>query len=262
MQTVKKPTYQELEAEIFHLRDRLKEFEKLLFGSKSERFVGIQNDESDQLSFDFEEEEKKEVPPTVTDWVKAYERTKKQQPKKPAVRRPLPAHLPREERVIEPEEDTSGMKRIGEEVTEELDYTPGTFMVIRYIRPKYVKPGITKHDDTILTACLPRRPIDKGIPSAGLLAHILISKFVDHLPYYRICQQFQRIDVEVKTSTINDWVAKCCVLLDAVYLLHCRRHFEADYLQADETTIKVLKIPLNAKKGKKNNKTGFLELFR
>lgn len=92
--------------------------------------------------------------------------------------------LPRKEIVIEPAEDTTGMKKIGEEITEELEYKPGSLYVNRYIRPKYARPN----DEGIVTGMLPTRPIEKGIAGPGLLADIMIGKFVDHLPIHRQCR--------------------------------------------------------------------------
>ena len=114
--------------------------------------------------------------------------TKKSSAAKHPVRNPLPDHLPREEVVIEPDENVAGMKRIGEEVTEELEYRTCKLFVRRIVRPKFARPN----EEGVVIGNLPSRPIDKGIAGAGLLAHVLISKYVDHLPLYRQRQQFRR----------------------------------------------------------------------
>ena len=111
----------------------------------------------------------------------SYRRKKKPRKHTPHGRNPLPDHLPRKEIVITPDSDVSALKKIGEEVTEELEYEPGKLYVNRYVRPKYALP----QDSGVLIANLPTRPIDKGIAGPGLLAHVLISKYVDHLPLYR-----------------------------------------------------------------------------
>ena len=95
---------------------------------------------------------------------------------------------------------------------------------------------------------MPSRVIDKGIPSTRLLAYIIVGKFIQHLPYYRQIQIFRRIGVNIKSNTLNGWIEKTCVLLKPLYEAFCRHQFSKSYLQADETTIKVLKT---AKKGKK-----------
>ena len=118
----------------------------------------------------------------------SYSRSKKRVHKMPHGRHPLPAHLPRKDVVIEPEQDVSELKKIGEEITEELEYEPGKLYVKRYIRPKYALPN----DDGVIIANLPRRPIEKGIAGAGLLSYVLVAKYVDHIPLYRQRQQFNR----------------------------------------------------------------------
>jgi transposase len=102
----------------------------------------------------------------------------------------LPSHLPREVLVIEPEVDTKGLKIIGEEVTETLDYRPARLVVIKRVRPKYVDPN--NEDAGVVIAGLPTRPVDKGMAAPGLLAHVTIEKYVDHLPIYRQAQRFKR----------------------------------------------------------------------
>lgn len=90
--------------------------------------------------------------------------------------------------VIEPEEDITGLKKIGEEVTETLEYKPASLVKKRTIRPKYAK----KDNQGVLIAELSSRPIDKAITEACVLAHILVSKYIDHLPFYRQIQMFKR----------------------------------------------------------------------
>lgn len=100
----------------------------------------------------------------------------------------LPASLPREQVIIEPGEDVSGLKKIGEEITEELERIPGKLFVRQYVRPKYARA----QGEGIVMAQLPARPIDKGIPGPGLLAQIVIDKYTDHLPIHRQLQRFER----------------------------------------------------------------------
>ncbi len=229
---------QKLSNEVERLKEELAQLKRLIFGAKSERFIPQSPPEQLSLAFDGKEEA---AVPTVKETI-TYTRNKpsKKQPK----RQPLPPNLPRIDVIIEPEEDVTGWKKIGEEITEELDYVPGRFQVIRYIRPKYVSPAVVESSDSetaieiasekaVVIASLPTRPIEKGIPSAGLLAHILMSKFVDHLPYYRQIQQFKRIGMTIKAATVNGWVAKSCALLEVLYNKMCELHFMQHYLQAD-----------------------------
>ena len=118
----------------------------------------------------------------------------------------LPAHLPVKEIVIEPEEDTTEMKCIGKEVTDQLELVPAKLFIKRYIRPKYIKPEnaeTLEHKGVI--ANLPTFPIEKGMAGPGLLAQIMIDKFVDHLPIYRQIERFKREGIKISSSTINGW---------------------------------------------------------
>ncbi len=228
--------------------------QKMLFGSTSERFTTAELSNQMSLFNDLAgkgQTTKEEAVPTEKEVV-TYERNKPKPNKKAVGRIPLPEHLPRIEIIIEPTEDTTGMVKIKEETTEILDIIPPKFQVIRIIRPIYAKPKAEQElgVSPIIIADLPSRSIDKGIPSARLLAYLLVSKFVDHLPYYRQVKMFQRAEVDIKTKTINGWIAKVCTLLKPLYDVFCEHHFTKPYLQGDETTIKVLKVKKSGKKGK------------
>jgi len=203
---------------------------KLLYDSKSEKHKATPV-ANNQLSMfvDIELEQKEEEQTTQ---VKGYTKTKK----KHTGRQPLPEHLPLEEIIIEPEEDTTGMKKIGEQITEVLDYTPASFIRRRYIRPKYAKP-----QGGIAIADMPERPLPKSIAEAGLLSSIIVNKFVDHLPFYRQIERFKREHkLPIPSSTINDWFVAVCTLLDPPYNKLKEKVLDTDYLQADESPIKVM----------------------
>jgi transposase len=148
----------------------------------------------------------------------------------------LPAHLPRKEIVIMPEIDVTGLKKIGQEVTEELEYKPGQFYVNRYIRPKYALP----EDEGVVIGSLPSRIIEKGIAGPGLVTQVLIAKYVDHLPLYRQLQQFKRSDIEIAKSTICGFVKTGCEILVPLYRLQREQILGTNYLMVDETPIRVL----------------------
>jgi transposase len=171
----------------------------------------------------------------------------------------LPAHLPREQVIIEPKEDVTGLKKIGEGITEELDYTPGKFFVRQIIRPKYAKPlednGLERTE--IIIAPMPVRPIDKCIAGSALLAHIVVNKYIDHLPVYRQVQRFTREGMKLPASTITGWISQVCALLEVLYAVHCKLVFDGDYIQGDETPLKVLD---KNKKGKTHQ--GYLWVYR
>ena len=235
--------------------------QKMLFGPTSEKQKKEEDTASNQIDL-FTAELPPEQIPTVQEVI-TYSRSKPAK-KKTVKREPLPADLPRVTITIEPEEDTTGMIRIGQEITEVLDIIPPVFRVLQIIRPKYAHPNAATQDidKPIVVAPMPSRVIDKGIPSARLLAYIIIGKFIQHLPYYRQIQIFQRIGVNIQSNTINGWIQRVCVLLKPLYDAFCRQQFKKDYLQADETTIKVL---LKNKKGqnKPKNKahTGYFWVY-
>jgi transposase len=117
-------------------------------------------------------------------------------------RKPLPKELPRTETVLTPVETCAGcggsLKRLGEDVTEELDYIPGRFVVNRFVRPRLACSCC----EAIVQAPLPARPIERGRPGPGLLAHVLVSKYGDHLPPYRQSKIFERDGIDLDRSTL------------------------------------------------------------
>ncbi len=211
------------EEKVERLEHELAQLKRLIFGVKSERFVPDSNQE--QLTL-FEEAPVEE---TAEEVVSAHARKRK------PVRQALPAHLPREVVVIEPAVDRSFLRKIGEEVTETLDYRPARLIVIRRVRPKYVDP-LT---DKIIIAELPARPIDKGIAEAGTLAHVVIEKYVDHLPIYRQVQRFKREGIVLSRSTLEGWVAAVARLLVPLHERLAELVLASGYIQADETPIQV-----------------------
>ncbi len=153
------------------------------------------------------------------------------------MRRALPAHLPREVIVIEPDVDTTGLKKIGEEITETLDYLPGKLKVIRRVRPKYVDP--LDEDRGVIIGALPARAVERGIAEPSLLAHVVIEKYVDHLPLYRQVQRFTRQGCALATSTLGDWTKASADLVEPLYRALTEEVLASGYIQADETPIQV-----------------------
>ncbi len=162
-------------------------------------------------------------------------------PKKPK-RRKLPDHLEVEEIILIPEEAKANPEKwrlIGEEVTEELDLLPARFIKRRIIRKKYV--SIERPKEAPVVEPMPSRVIDKGIPGVGLLVHILLSKYVDHLPLYRQEKIFrERYDVRLPRQSMLDWVQKVAEWLKPIYNYMRQQLFEGGYVQADETPIRYL----------------------
>ena len=208
---------------------------RLIFSSKTERFVAnaIAGNQGSLFAENTEEEKEQSATEKIS-----YER-KKAQPSRGNHngRNQIPDHLPTREVIIEPEEDITGMKKIGEEITETLEYIPASLVKKITRRPKYA----TADNSKIVIGKLPSRPIEKGIAEASLLAHIFICKFIDHLPFYRQRQIFKRdYEWDLPSSTINDWFISCCTLLRPLYDLLGKKMLASNYLQADESPIKVL----------------------
>ncbi|HET7118100.1 MAG TPA: IS66 family transposase [Hanamia sp.] len=204
-------------------------------------FVPSDNTNSRQLSLDLEAETIEQC--KITDATKVeYIRTKTQvmENKKPHPgRMKLPEHLRRETTILQPETDVTKLKKIGEEVTEILEYTPGELYVKQYIRPKYVVP-VNETNTTIITASLPNRIVEKSMAGEGLLAQIIVDKYVDHLPLHRQLHRFQRLGVTIAQSTSNGWMALALDQFLTLYELHKNQVLSSYYLHADETTIRVL----------------------
>ncbi|TRX46437.1 IS66 family transposase [Fulvivirga sp. M361] len=205
-------TITELQQQNTFLEQELAQLKRMLFGAKRERFVP-----ADPGHLPLALDEVKPVVPEPGKEQVTYHREKPVKKGK-AIRLPLPAHLPREQVILEPAELPEGARKIGQEVTEFMDYLPGKLFVRQLVRPKYVAP--LPGDNTmeqVLISSLPSLPIPQGNAGPGLLAHLLISKFVDHLPFYRQVQQFQREGVKMAESTINGWFTKTCQLLEPLY---------------------------------------------
>ncbi|MDZ4709356.1 MAG: IS66 family transposase, partial [Saprospiraceae bacterium] len=227
---------EELQLEISTLKLQLAQIRKMIYGSKQERFVSQTHPE--QLSLGIEDETEGVIASQSIQKIN-YQRV---QPKPNPVppnhpgRNKLPDHLERKIIVIEPDGVTNSMKKIGEEITEELELEPGKLFVNRYVRPKYVQPTT----EQIIIAPMVDRPLPKVIAGAGLLAQLMIDKYVDHLPIYRICERFKRDNVNIPYNTMVDWVGQAINLILPLYEVLKKKILNSNYLHADETGIKVL----------------------
>jgi transposase len=152
----------------------------------------------------------------------------------------LPAHLPRTDIHHEPDDLTCACGcqrvRIGEDISEKLDYTPGVFAVERHIRGKWV----CKPCETLIQAPVPAHVIDKGIPTAALLAWILVSKYADHLPLYRLERIFARAGFAIPQSTLGAWVGICGVRLQPIVEALREELLQQAVLHAEETPVQML----------------------
>jgi transposase len=167
------------------------------------------------------------------------EPTRKRQHEQPK-RAPLPQQLPRIDIHHEPDSTVCqcGCERvrIGEDISEKLDYAPGVFTVERHIRGKWV----CRNCETLIQASVPAHVIDKGIPTTGLLASVLVSKFADHLPLYRQEQIYARAGLAIPRSTLGAWVGTCGAQLQPLVDALHREILQQGVLHADETPVQML----------------------
>jgi transposase len=216
---------------------QLEQMRRLIFGSKRERFIPAVNLLQMKLEFEPQAVEIAQLVNQQRENIRVnYTRSK--QNKKHQGRLDFPAHLPVVEILLEPTEDTTGMVCIGKETTKELHYVEAKLQVNHYIRPIY----ITKEDETgsqkQVIAPLDR-PIPKCIASAELLAMIFASKYVYHLPLYRILQQIKQMGMDLPSSTLDSWVKLGAELLVPLFEVHRLHVFRESYQMIDESPIKV-----------------------
>jgi len=208
-----------------------------LAGMRRHRF-GASSETLDQLQLTLEDGEVGQAAEAAAgaDRGPAFDPEPKGQPK----RKPLPAHLPRNEEVLSPG-DACGhcggkLKKLGEDVTEELEYVPGRFVVNRIVRPRMACSCC----ETMHQAVLPSRPIERGRPGPGLLAHVLVSKYGDHLPLYRQSQIFERQEIDLERSTLADWVGKSTALLEPLADAIGRHVLNGRAIFGDDTPVNML----------------------
>jgi transposase len=223
--------------EIEHLKLQIARLRRMQFGRKSEKL----DHQIEQLELQLEDLQ-------ADDGAAGREMPAVDQaPRKKSVRKPLPEHLARDEKVYRPSADAcpacgGGLRQLGEDVAEQLEYVPASFRVIRHVRPKLACSCC----DTIVQAPAPGRPIERGIAGPGLLAHILVAKFADHLPLYRQSVIYAREGVELERGLLANWVGAASALLRPLVEAIRRHVLAASKLHADDTPIPVL-APGNGK---------------
>ena len=169
------------------------------------------------------------------------------------VRKPLPAHLPRERVEHEapcacPACGGTHFSVIGTDEREVLEYVPSHFKAVVHVRPKLS----CRACETITQPAMPSLPIERGLPGPGLLAHVLVSKYCDHLPLYRQAAIYARDGVEIDRSTMADWVGRMAFLLNPLAEVVARHVRTGEAVHADDTPVPVLEP------GRGNTKTGRL----
>jgi transposase len=228
----------ELQAQIASFQLQLLELRKFIFTGKQEKFKTDSTAHALQASL-FANDKIATVVVDTTKQVAGYEKKTTQVRVNHPGRKPLPDSLRREVIYLEPEENVEGLKQVGEEITEVLEYKSAELFVKQYVRPEYIKPSEDGLQAQRVIAQLPSQPIEKSYCSASLLAYIMVSKFVDHLPIYRQLQIFFRNGITLNDNTISNWIHRGCNLLVPLYEAHKKQVLNTRYLHADETTIKV-----------------------
>lgn len=214
-----------------------------LAGQNRHRF-GVRSESLDQLNLTFEEDEV--IAEAAEEQAKPAQPAPEDKPSRQHSRKPLPDHLDRHDEVLSPGEDCARcggkLKTLGEDVTEELEYVPGRFIVNRIVRPRKACGGC----EAIVQSPLPSRPIERGRPGPGLLAHVLVSKYADHLPLYRQSQIYAREGIDLDRSTMADWVGRSTALLEPLADEIGRMVRRGEALFADDTPVK-MQAPGNKK---------------
>jgi transposase/uncharacterized protein (DUF1810 family) len=215
--------------QIEKLKGQLAGHQKARFGSKSETL--------DQLIFDLAEDTEIEA---AAQEQKAEQHSEAKPTKRKHSRKPLPDHLERMDEVLSAGDACSdcggNLRQLGEDVTDELEYVPGRFVVRRIVRPRMACTCC----EAFSQAPLPSRPIERGRPGPGLLSHVLVSKYCDHLPLARQSNIYAREQVELHRSTLTDWVGRSTALLEPL-ADHIGKLVRAGpTLFADDTPVKLL----------------------
>ncbi len=243
------------ERQVSILFEQIRHLRQLLFGRRSEKLPSTST--SVQLPL-FDLPEPEHIEPVKIP-VAPHERKK-------TGRKPLPPELPRVEIVhdLPEEEKTCGcgceLRRIGEEVSEQLDIVPARIQVLRHIRPKYACrqcEGVEDEGPAVRITPMPPQIIPGSIVSLGLLAHVLTAKFVDHLPLYRQEKLFARLGVDIGRATMSNWAMKAAEACMPLLNLIRDEILEGKLINIDETTLQVLAEP-----GRAATATSYMWLFR
>jgi transposase len=226
-------------ARIEHLKLMVEKFRHMIFGRKSEKLVL----KLEQLEFELEEDETTQAEAEAI----AERVSPRKEAKSRSERKPLPEHLKREEKMHKPGSDGcpdcgAGLRHFGDDVSEQLEYVPESFKVIRHVRPKFTCTGC----DRVVEAPAPSRPIERGLAGPSLLAHVIVSKYADHLPLFRQSEIYARQGVEISRSTMAGWVGAASDLLGPLVEAIGKHVFAGRKLHADDTPMPVL-APGNGK---------------
>ena len=226
-----------LEDQLTHLQEQLTLLKKQRFGKSSEK-LDIQIAE---LEAKIEECELLEAASDQAREDKQDSTSTEEKPKNIPKRQKLPEHLERIDEVLNPDlicPDCGGesFRKIADDISESLEYIPASFKVIRHIRPRCACINCEK----IVQAYPASKPIAKGMAGPGLLAHILVQKYCNHLPFYRQSEIYAREDIELSRSTMASWAGQCAALLQPLVEEIRKSIFASSHIHGDDTTVKVL----------------------
>jgi len=228
-------------SEIENLKLLILKLKRMQFGPRSEKF----SRDIAQLELQLEDLEAGQAAakPLATQPAAAIGNEEKRKP----ARRPLPAELPRETETIAPQQEAcpdcgGALRRLGEDVSETLEYVPARFKVIRTVRPKLSCACCSR----ILQEPAPSRPIDRGLAGPGPLAHVLVAKYSDHLPLYRQSEIYEREGIELDRSTLADWVGGASRTLRPLVEALKKYVLSSEKLHGDDVPVPVLE-PGNGK---------------
>ena len=216
------------------LEHRLEQLLRAKYGPRSEKI-----DENQLLLFAKEileqtGEEKKEAPPEEEPVPPKKRKGHGRKPRPDLPRERVEHDLPEEEKTCS---CCGGMRvRIGEEVSEQLEFVPAVVKILEHVRFKYACP---KCEEGVTTAPKPSQPIEKGLPGPGLLAQVVVSKFADHLPLHRQQQMFERYGLDLSRSTLCDWMKKAADLLAILFKKMKRETLFSAVLHTDDTPVQV-----------------------
>lgn len=226
-------TIQYTTLKIEQLTYELAHLKRLKFSHKSEHLSALQLTLLDDIT-------DADITAIETELEQLHSDTPKVEKKQPK-RQTIPAHLPRIDIQHDPDNKTCTcgcqLRHIGEDVSEKLDYIPGQFQVERHVRSKWVCDDC----ETLTQAPMPAHIIDKGLPTSGLLAHVLIAKYADHLPLYRQERIFERAGLTLARSTLAEWIGVCGLQLAPLAQALKQSLLKQSILHADETPVPMLK---------------------
>lgn len=244
-----------LKEKLTSLKSQLTLLKKQKFGNSSEKLNldKLEQEKLEQeianLELQIEEEEEKTSRKIITDLKEKSESgdNNKKDKYKPK-RLPLEDHLPREDKILNSDPvcnkcGSEDLRKIADDISETLDYVPSSFKVIRTIRPRCA----CRNCENIMQAQIPERAIAKGKAESGLLAHILVQKYCNHLPYYRQREIYKREEnIDLSRSTMASWAGQCSGLLNLIVSEIKKEVFSSTHIHGDDTSVKVL-APGNGK---------------